>query len=142
MKRYRVILDTNVIVAALRSRTGASYRLLTTIGHSRWLSVVTPALMLQYEDAVRRPGNAPGLSAQDISDVLDAIYQQSHRQFVYFSWRPLSVDAGDDLVIEAAVAGSCDFIVSFNERHLRPARMFGIEVIQPADLLRLIGEIK
>jgi predicted nucleic acid-binding protein len=142
MKRYRVILDTNVIVAALRSQTGASHRLLMSIGHPRWLSIVTPALMLQYEDAARRPGNAPGLSPQDISAVLDLISQRSHRQLLWFSWRPTSADPGDDLVLEAAVAGGCDFVVSFNERHLRPAREFGIEVIRPVDLLRLIGEIK
>ena len=82
MKRYRVILDTNVILAAMRSRTGASYRLLMTIGHPRWQSVVTPALMYEYEDVARRPGNAPGLSAQDIADILDLIYRESHRQFV------------------------------------------------------------
>lgn len=142
MKRYRVILDTNVILAAMRSQTGASYRLLMTIGHPQWQSVVTPALMYEYEDVARRPGNVPGLSPQDISDILDLIYQQSHRQLVWFSWRPVSPDPGDDLVLDAAVAGRCDFVVSFNERHLQAAREFGIEVLKPAELLKLIGEIK
>ena len=142
MKRHRVILDTNVIVAALRSQAGASHRLLMTIGHPRWQSVVTPALMYEYEDVARRPGQVPGLSADDISAILDLLYQRSHRQLVYFSWRPLSQDPGDDLVLEAAVAGGCDFVVSFNERHLRPAREFGIEILKPVELLRLIGEIK
>src|SRR6266576_2413328 len=142
MKRYRVILDTNVIVAAMRSRTGASYRLLLTIGHPRWQSVVTPALMYEYEDVARRPDSVPGLSPQDITDILDLIYQQSHRQLVWFSWRPVSLDPGDDLVLDAAVAGGCDFVVSFNERHLKAAREFGIQVLRPAELLKLIGEIK
>lgn len=113
-----------------------------TIGHRRWQSVVTPALMYEYEDVARRPGNAPRLSPQDITDILDLIYQESHRQFVWFSWRPLSSDPGDDAVLEAAIAGRCDFVVSFSERHLRVARQFGIEVLEPADLLKLIGEIK
>lgn len=142
MKRYRVILDTNVIVAALRSQAGASFRLLMTIGHAQWQSVVTPALMYEYEDVVRRPGQVPGLSENDISAILDLLYQRSHRQLVYLSWRPLSQDPGDDLVLEAAIAGSCDFVVSFDERHLRPAREFGIEILKPVELLRLIGEIK
>ena len=60
VKRYRVILDTNVILAAMRSQTGASHRLLLTIGHPRCQSVITPALMYEYEDVARRPGNAPG----------------------------------------------------------------------------------
>jgi hypothetical protein len=47
MKRHRVILDTNVILAALRSQAGASHRLLMTIGHPQWQSVVTPALMYE-----------------------------------------------------------------------------------------------
>ena len=53
MKRHRVILDTNVILAALRSQAGASHRLLMTIGHPQWQSVVTPALMYEYEDVVK-----------------------------------------------------------------------------------------
>ena len=142
MKRYRVILDTNVILSAMRSQTGASYRLLMTIGHPQWQSVVTPALMYEYEDVARRPGNVPGLTAQDITDILDLIYRNSHRQLVWFSWRPASSDPGDDLVLDAAVAGGCDFVVSFNERHLRAARELGIEVLRPAELLKLIGEIK
>ena len=142
MKRYRVILDANVILAAMRSQTGASHRLLLTMGHPRWQSVITPALMYEYEDVARRPGNAPELSSQDITNILDQIYQQSHRQLVWFSWRPLSVDPGDDAILEAAIAGACDFVVSFNERHLRAAREFGIEVLRPADLLKLIGENK
>lgn len=98
--------------------------------------------MLEYEDVVRRSGNAPGLSAQDITDILDLLYHESHRQLVWFSWRPLSTDPDDDLVLEAAIASGCDFVVSFNERHLRAARDFGIEVLKPVELLKLIGEIK
>jgi putative PIN family toxin of toxin-antitoxin system len=142
MKRHRVILDTNVILAAMRSQSGASHRLLMTIGHAQWQSVVTPALMYEYEDVVRRPGNVPGLSAQDITDILDLIYRKSHRQMIWFSWRPASPDPGDDLVLDAAIAGGCDFVVSFNERHLRATRDFGIEILTPAALLKLIGEIK
>jgi len=142
MKRFRVILDTNVVLAAMRSRTGASYRLLATVGHARWQSVVTPALMYEYEDVARRPGAAPGLSGQDITNILDMIYRESHRQFVWFTWRPLSADPGDDAILEAAIAGRCDYVVSFNERCLRVIREFGIEVLRPLNLLKLIGEIK
>ena len=142
MKRYRVILDTNVILAAMRSQTGASYRLFLTIGHPRWQSLVTPALMYEYEDVARRPGNVPGLSPQDITNILDLLYRESHRQLVWFSWRPASPDPGDDLVLDAAVAGGCDFVVSFNERHLQAAREFGIGILRPVELLKLIGEIK
>jgi predicted nucleic acid-binding protein len=142
MKRYRVILDTNVILAAMRSQNGASYRLLLTIGHPQWQSVITPAVMYEYEDVARRPNAAPGLTPQDITNVLDLIYRESHRQLVWFSWRPLSPDPGDDAILEAAIAGHCDYVVSFNKRHLQAAREFGIEVLKPADVLKLIGEIK
>ncbi|HEY1787826.1 MAG TPA: PIN domain-containing protein [Verrucomicrobiae bacterium] len=142
MKRHRVVLDTNVILAAMRSKTGASYRLMMTIGHPRWQSIVTPALMYEYEDVARRPGAAPGLSPQDITNILDTIYRESHRQFVWFSWRPSSPDPSDDAIVDAAVAGGCDYVVSFNEKHLRVVREFGIEVLKPIDLLKLIGEIK
>lgn len=142
MKRYRVILDTNVVLAALRSQNGASHRLLLTLGHPQWQSVITPALMYEYEDVARRSGAAPGLSPQNITNILDLIYRESDLQFVWFSWRPISPDLGDDAILEAAIAGHCDYVVSFNERHLRGAREFGVDVLKPADLLRLIGEIK
>jgi predicted nucleic acid-binding protein len=106
------------------------------------LSIVTPALLYEYEDVARRPGNVPGLSAQDITNILDMICRESHRQLVWFSWRPLSPDPGDDAVLDAAIAGQCDFVVSFNERHLRASREFGVKVLKPADLLKLIDEIK
>ncbi len=142
MRTYRIILDTNVVLAAMRSRTGASHRLLMMIGDSRWRSVVTPALMYEYEEVARRPGNTPGLQAGDVSAILDLLYQRSDRQFVYFGWRPISPDPGDDLVIEAALAGRCEIVVSFNERHLREAGNFGVRVLRPADFLQLIEEIK
>lgn len=142
MRRYRVILDTNVVLAAMRSRTGASHRLLMTLGHPRWQSVITPGLMYEYEDVARRPGSAPGLGPQDITNILDLLYRESQRQLVWYSWRPASPDPGDDLVIDAAVAGGCDFVVSFNERHLRGASRFGIQVVTPGEMLRLIGEIR
>jgi predicted nucleic acid-binding protein len=115
---------------------------LLTIGHPRWQSVITPALMYEYEDVARRPDAAPGLTPQDITNILDMIYRESHRQLVWFSWRPLSPDPDDDAILEAAIAGHCDYVVSFNKRHLQAAREFGIEVFKPADLLKLIGEIK
>jgi predicted nucleic acid-binding protein len=142
MKLYRVVLDTNVVLAGMRSQSGASHRLLVTIGRAPWQSIVTPALMYEYEDVARRPGAPPGLSAQDITNILDMIYRESHRQFVWFSWRPLSPDPGDDAILEAAIAGQCDYVVSFNERHLRVVREFGIEILKPVDMLKLIGEIK
>ena len=98
--------------------------------------------MYEYEDVARRPNAAPGLTPQDITNILDLIYRESHRQLVWFSWRPLSPDPGDDAILEAAIAGHCDYVVSFNKRHLQAAREFGIEVLKPAELLKLIGEIK
>ena len=91
---------------------------------------------------LRDGGCRPGLSPQDITNILNLIYCESHRQFVWFSWRPLSSDPGDDAILEAAIAGRCDYVVSFNERHLRVAREFGIDVLEPVGLLKVIGEIK
>ena len=69
------------------------------------------------------------------------IYRESHRQLVWFSWRPLSIDPGDDAVLEAAIVGGCDYVVSYNVRHLKVAREFGIEILKPSELLNLIREI-
>lgn len=139
MKRYRAIVDTNVVVA-LRSSLCASHSLLLTLGHPKWQAVVTPALMYEYEDVLWRAELE--LQRDKIINVLDLLYKTAHRQLVWFSWRPISPDPGDDLIVEAAIAGSCDFVVSYNQRHLRVLENFGIRVLQPADLLRIIGELE
>jgi predicted nucleic acid-binding protein len=139
---YQVVLDTNVLVTALRSKLGASYRLLKNLGTDAWRPNLTVAVVLEYEAVLKRECAAFGLTESDIDNLLDGICSSAglHRQ--YFLWRPIAGDPDDDLVLEAALASSSDFIVTYNKRHFRASRQFGIECLTPKEFLILIGELK
>jgi len=108
----RVFLDTNVLVAGLRNRLGASHRILelTDLGHIT--PVVSVPLMFDYEEVLNRPGLLPHLIPNDIAVFLDYFAGRAEEQAVYFLWRPLLVDADDDLLAEVAFASSADYITT------------------------------
>ena len=135
----RVVLDTNVLVAALRSRLGASFKLVSLLGKGHFETVVSVPLVLEYEDALVRHSRDAGLTAEDVDAVLDYLCKVSVHQPVFFLWRPLLPDAKDDMVVEAAVAGGCKFIVTFNARDFSAARSFDLEVVSPRQFLSHIG---
>lgn len=138
---YQVVLDTNVLVAAMRSRLGASYRLLDRVGDGLWRPNLTIALLLEYEAVLKRDCRDFGLSLEDIDDLLDGICSQSGLHRVYFLWRSRSKDPNDDLVLEAAIASHSDFIVTFNKRDFAHSGEFGIQCLTPREFLILLEEL-
>jgi putative PIN family toxin of toxin-antitoxin system len=141
MAVYQIVLDTNVLIAALRSRRGASHRLLMLMGSGRFDVHVAVPLILEYEDVARRLIGEIALTEADIDDVSDYICSIAVPREIYYLWRPLLKDPKDDMVLELAVAGGCDFIVTFNGRDFRGARDFGIQVVTPREFLHAIGEL-
>ena len=95
--------------------------------------------MLEYEDAMLRSIEASPLSDQDIEDMVDFLCSVSKHQEIFYLWRPLLRDPGDDLVLEVAVAGGVDYLVTFNLRDFAGADTVGIKLITPRDFLRKIG---
>jgi putative PIN family toxin of toxin-antitoxin system len=133
-----VVLDTNVLVSALRSRRGASFRLLQFLGTGQFLPIVSPPLCVEYEDVLSRPGLLPGYAPEDIRDFLDYLLSQSMECRVHFLWRPHLPDPKDDLVLEVALAGSAPFIITYNLRDFVGVGSFGIRAITPAQCLTLM----
>ncbi len=132
-----LILDTNVLIAALRSSSGASYALLRRVGTGQFDIGVTAALVLEYESVAARSLAALGLTAGELGELLDYLCQVGRRAAVRFRVRPSLPDPGDELVLEAAVACGAGWIVSHNVRHLAAgAARFGVEVLAPAEALR------
>lgn len=138
MAGLRVVLDTNVLVAALRSRRGASFRVVYEIGRGRFEFVLSVPLVLEYEQALinTRP---PGVSPMDIQAFLDYLCSEARLQEIFYLWRPHLRDPKDDLVLEAAVAGTCEAIVTYNRRHFEGAARFGIAAVSPAEFLGRLG---
>jgi putative PIN family toxin of toxin-antitoxin system len=138
----RVVLDTSVLVAGLRSRLGASFQILSRIGTNEFDVVVSVPLVLEYEDALSRHSTATGLSKRDLDDFIDYFCGVAIRQEIFFLWRPSLRDSGDDLVLEVAVAANCDAIVTHNTRDFSGALRFGVSVLTPGAFLRSLGGSK
>lgn len=135
------MLDTDVVVAAMRSPRGGSAELLRRIDDGKAVMLLTVALALEYEAICKLAEHrlASGLSAEEAGVYVDSLIALAEPVKAFFRWRPQLRDPGDELVLEAAVNGQADAIVTFNESHLREAhRSFGIEVIRPGDALRRI----
>lgn len=133
----RAVIDTNVVVAALRSRRGASFALLRRAGVGAFEHVLTVPLVMEYEDVLLRPGMAP-MVAVAVQDVIDYLCATGVAQAVYFLWRPLLPDAKDDMVLEAAVGAGCKWIVTFNTRDFAAAAGLGVTAIKPGEFLKLL----
>ena len=131
----RLVLDTAVVVAAMRSPTGASAALLLHARKGKVTLLANVALALEYEAVCRRPEHAvaAGLSADDVEVFVDAVLAMVEPVASHFMWRPLLRDPTDEMVLAAAVNGRAAAIVTFNERHFGAVPMqFGVEVLMPA----------
>jgi predicted nucleic acid-binding protein len=139
MKVPRVVLDTNVLVAALRSRRGASYQVLMRVDTGLYEPVVSVPLVLEYEAAAMKLVGESRLTAHDVEAVIDYICAQAVAAKVFYLWRPMLNDPNDDMVLEAAVASGCSHIVTFNLRDFAGAERFGIGVLTPQWFLAELG---
>ena len=135
----RVVLDTSVLVAGLRSRLGASNRVLTLVAAGRLVPLVTTAVFLEYEAVLLRPEHrlATGMSEDDIAGFLAALASAATAVEVNFRWRPQLPDPADELMLEAAVNGQAQAIITHNLRDFATVRAaFGIRPITPAAFLQ------
>ncbi len=134
----RTVLDTDVLVAAIRSARGASRVLLTAALERRYPLLASVPLMLEYEAVLTRPEHlaAAGISAADVQVLLDAIAAIVEPIRISYLWRPLLPDAQDDMVLETAVNGRADVLVTFNRGHFEPAATFGIRITTPGEAVQ------
>jgi putative PIN family toxin of toxin-antitoxin system len=122
----RIVLDTNVLVSGLRSRNGASFRILSLIGSGRSSVCLSVPLVLEHEAAARRQVKVSGLSATAVRDIIDYICKAGQHFKIYYLWRPLLRDPKDDMVLELAVSSNADAILTYNKAHFGAAKQFGI----------------
>jgi putative PIN family toxin of toxin-antitoxin system len=139
----RVVLDTNVLVAAIRSDQGASRILLVEALESAFVLVASVPLMLEYESVLTRPEHLEqsGLTIDDIQSILDAIAVVAEPVLLAYRWRPMliDVDVADEMVLETAVNGHADLLVTLNARHFEPAIAdFNVKLASPGEALMLL----
>jgi putative PIN family toxin of toxin-antitoxin system len=135
----QVVLDTNILVCALRSRQGASNRLLVAVAERRLTLLASVPLFLEWETVIKRPEHrlVHGLSLERLDMLLADLAVLIEPVQLNFLWRPQTRDAKDEMVIEAAVNGQVDAIITQNFRDLAAAAArFGIAVLSPQDALK------
>lgn len=136
--RVRYVLDTNVVVAGLRSPNGASAALLEDALLRRFATLLSVPLALEYEAACSDPAQraVSGLTADDVRVVVGALCAVADPVVARFLWRPQLRDPADEMVLETAINGQADALVTFNRRDYddAPGR-FGIELLAPREAL-------
>jgi len=142
MPVYQIVIDTNVWVAALRSKRGASYKLLSLIDSGKFEANLSVPLVLEYEDTAKRLVGEIPLTERDIDDILDYLCSVAHHRKIYYLWRPYLSDPSDDMVLELAVTAACDFIVTFNQSDFAGIEQFGLNTLTPKEFLQKIGAVR
>uniref|UniRef100_B0T2W8 PIN domain-containing protein n=1 Tax=Caulobacter sp. (strain K31) TaxID=366602 RepID=B0T2W8_CAUSK len=135
----RLVLDTATMVAAIRSRAGASNRLLVAGLERRLTLLVSTPLFIECEAVMTRDEHrvASGFSVRDVGDLLDAVAATAQPVRLAFLWRPAVRDPDDDMVLETAANGQADAIVTYNKRDFgKVAQRFGVELWLPGEAMR------
>jgi putative PIN family toxin of toxin-antitoxin system len=137
----RIVLDTSVVVAGLRSRLGAANAVLRLVARRTLRILATPPLFLEYEEVLKRAEQrlAHGLTVEEIDELLAELAALIEPVEIHFQWRPQGRDPSDEMVLEAAVNGRADALVTHNVADFAAAgERFRIAVVDPAELLRMV----
>lgn len=131
----QIIFDTNVLLSALRSAKGTSFRLLSMVGEGRFQLHVSAPLVAEYESVLKRGMLA--LSDAQIDDVVDFVCARAEHHKIYYLWRPILKDPGDDFVLELAVKADAH-IVTWNVSDFKQAATLGVRVQTPREFMNFL----
>jgi putative PIN family toxin of toxin-antitoxin system len=136
-----IVLDTNVLISALRSSRGASFKLVESIGTGSFETALSVPLFLEYQEVAYQTRGYVKRSLRQIEDILDYVCSACTLHKVHYLWRPFLKDADDDMVLELAVAAKATHIVTHNLRDFRGCERFGVSATTPGNFLKLLGAI-
>lgn len=133
-----MVLDTTVLVAALRSAAGASRQLLVAALEKKFELLLSVSLMIEYESVLTRKEHlkAAGLKVAEVQELLDALAAVGEPVVPGFRWRPMLRDPNDDMVFEAALNGQADLLVTFNSRDFEQSALRSLRIASPGEALR------
>jgi putative PIN family toxin of toxin-antitoxin system len=135
----RIVVDTSVVIAALRSRSGASGEILRRVADGTFVICMDYKLCCEYRDVAMRPEHlkAANMTRKLMAEFLDLFERSAEPVNIVRKYRPLSVDPNDDMVLDVAINAGADAIVTHNVRHLLPGALrFQIKVMRPGEFLR------
>ena len=133
MNPMRIVLDTHILVAAARSRLGASFALLTTLRQARFTALVSVPLMLEYAAVLKRPEQlaASGRTAEMTDKFLDALALRLEPVHLHYLWRPQLRDPADEMVLETALNGRAQALITLNTADFGAAGHFNLALLTP-----------
>ncbi len=137
-----VVIDTNILVAALKSNKGAAYALIAKLPQQKFVFHLSVPLYLEYQDVLKRPENMTEKNSQEeIQAFLRYVCKMACHQKIFYLWRPWLKDPKDDMVLELAVAAHCKYIITYNLKDFMNVQFFGIQAVTPKEFLSIINEV-
>lgn len=134
----KIVLDTSVLVAAMRSPQGASQHLLRLLPAPQFQIAASLALYMEWQAVLTRPEHLPpGIGPERMQGFLRYLVSIAHLQDIHYLWRPFLRDPDDDMVLECAAASGSRHIVTHNIRDFRQTGQLGITAVTPGEFLRL-----
>lgn len=134
----RAVMDTNILVAAFRSRSGASYELLRLLRASQWTLVLSNTVLGEYHEILHREADVLHLTHAEADDYLDALCELAEQRTLTSEWQPAAADPDDEPLVQLAREAGVLYLVTHNVRDVRGAAQFGVQVLRPAEFLTLI----
>ncbi|TNE71284.1 putative toxin-antitoxin system toxin component, PIN family [bacterium] len=138
---HQIILDTNTVFSALRSKQGASYRLLSLLGTGKFEINLSVPLVIEYEDVLKRNNSSLQFKTTELNQFLDFVCSVGNLHNVFFLWRPFLKDPKDDMILELAVRSNSQYIVTYNKHDFSGVEKFGIQLVTAKEFLQIIKEI-
>ncbi|MGH9751404.1 MAG: putative toxin-antitoxin system toxin component, PIN family [Blastocatellia bacterium] len=142
MKKQGFVIDTNILVSALKSKRGASYKILSLMPTGKFEFHLSVPLVCEYESVLKRSDLNLTWTMDEIDELIDIICLLGVKHEIWYLWRPFLQDAGDEFVAEVAVTAQAEAIVTQNVRDFKGMEKFGIDVLTPKEFLQRIGEAK
>jgi putative PIN family toxin of toxin-antitoxin system len=142
VSKPRAVMDTNVLVAAFRSRTGASFEIFQRLRRDEWTTVLSNHLIFEYEEVLKRDAAALSLSLDDVDQILNAVCAGGEEWLLTHNWEPVLPDPDDGPLVQLAQESTALDIVTHNTRHLRNTAKLGIQVLKPKDFLGSLRCVK
>lgn len=142
MSKPRAVMDTNILVAAFRSRTGASYEIFQRLRRDEWTAVLSNHLIFEYEEILKREAADLSLSLDDVDQILNALCARGEEWPLTHNWEPVLPDPDDEPLVQLARESGALVIVTHNTRHLQPATKLGIQVLKPREFVVRLSQSK
>lgn len=137
----RIVLDTSVLVAAARSRRGASYALIASLPNPKFQICLSVGVYTEWQAVLSRPEHLPlGADADAALGFIRYLATMAHLQDIHFLWRPFLRDPDDDMILECAVAAGCTYIVTHNVKDFRRTEQLGVKAVTPGEFLQILKE--